>query len=42
MKPSDIEGYDKGMIHSQRAEFQVFYHTLKNHWSNIMIATTED
>lgn len=30
---SDIEGYDLGLIHSQRADFNVLYLSLKQAWS---------
>mmetsp|Transcript_20112 Transcript_20112/g.24794 ORF Transcript_20112/g.24794 Transcript_20112/m.24794 type:complete len:179 (-) Transcript_20112:434-970(-) len=36
---ADIEGLDQGMLHSQRAEFQVFYHTLKNYLGQILVST---
>lgn len=30
----DIDGYDLGLIHSQRAEFQVLYLSLKQYWDS--------
>ena len=30
----DIDGYDLGLIHSQRADFDVFYLTLVQAWTS--------